>query len=98
MRPSIVESPYLPTPSIFGPAQNSLKNHGRSDRRPTAGQTASRSDCRLGRLDRRLPKQNTQHVLGGLTATMAGQTASDLTTLEQNRKRVFSQTINVIAN
>ena len=98
MRPSVVESPYLPTPSIFGPAQNSLKNHGRSDRRLTAGQIASRSDRRHGRSDRHPQFQKTKHGLAGLTATMAGQTATDLTVLEQNRKRMLSQTINAIAN
>ena len=79
MRPSVVESPDLPTPSIFGPAQISQKQHGRSDRQPRAGQTASRSDRQIGRSDRQLPFQKTKYVLAGLTATMAGQTATDLT-------------------
>ena len=79
MRPSVVESPYLPTPSIFGPAQISQILNCRSDRQPTAGQTASRSDRQIGRSDRQQPFQKTKHGLAGLTATMAGQTATDLT-------------------
>ena len=79
MGPRVVEPPLLPTPSIFGPAQISLKIQGRSDRQLRAGQTASRSDRQLGRSDRQLPFQKTKHGLAGLTATMAGQTATDLT-------------------
>ena len=48
-----------------------------------------------GRSDRQHPNQN---ALGGLTATMAGQTASYLTAAQTFRKRVFSQTNNAIAN
>ena len=79
MRPSVVESPDLPTPSIFGPAQISQKPFHRSDRQPMAGPTASRSDRQIGRSDRQLPDQKPNNVLGGLTATMAGQTATYLT-------------------
>ena len=81
MRPSVVESHDLPTPSIFGPAQTIFKNHRRSDRHCKAGLTAHRSDRQSGRSDRQLPKPKSQNVLGGLTATMAGQTATYLTEL-----------------
>ncbi|MBJ4159951.1 hypothetical protein JGD54_25365, partial [Salmonella enterica subsp. enterica serovar Typhimurium] len=43
-------------------------------------------------------KPENQNALGGLTATMAGQTASYLTAAQTFRKRVFSQTNNAIAN
>ena len=43
-------------------------------------------------------KTENQSVLGGLTATMAGQTATDLTAAQLCRKRVFPQTNNAIAN
>ena len=63
-----------------------------------AGPTASRSDRQIGRSDRQQPIPKTHYVLGGLTATMAGQTATYLTELKLCRKRVFPQTINAIAN
>ena len=98
MRTSVVESHYLPTPSIFGPAQISQISHRRSDRQPTAGPTASRSDRQIGRSDRQQPQQKTKYVLGGRTAAMAGQTAPYLTACKLCRKRVFPQTVNAIAN
>ena len=51
-----------------------------------------------GRSDRQQQKPKNQIALGGRTATMAGRTASYLTAPELFRKRVFSQTINAIAN
>ena len=73
MRPSVGESSLLPTPSIFGPAPKLKVLYGRSDRRPSAGLTASNHSrdlsgrtARGGRSDRHKAGQTA--VLAGLTA------------------------------
>ena len=51
-----------------------------------------------GRSDRQQQKPKNQIAFGGRTATRAGRTARYLTAPVLFRKRVFSQTINAIAN